>query len=200
MSQHINLNYSQQSKLLKIARTTLELALSNKDLILEGPSDPALSRRGFGVFVSLHLESELRGCIGCFESSEQLWKTVANYALAASKDSRFVHDPVTKDELKGLKIEISILHPLQKIQKYTEAELGKHGIVVEKGINRGVLLPQVAMDSGWNLEEFWGYCSHYKAGLEDDSFMYPNVNLYVFETEVFGESHDKSERSLAKDS
>lgn len=196
MSQVINLNPKQKIELLKIARKTLELKLSDGDLVLERPTDPTFSREGLGVFVSLYLNQELRGCIGCFKSSDQLWKTVANYTLASSKDPRFSHDPLTSSELKGLKLEISILHPLQKIEKYTEATLGQHGIVVEKGASRGVLLPQVATDTGWNLKEFWGYCSLYKAGLEEDSYMDPSVNLYIFETEVFGESHGEVDSSL----
>ena len=93
-------------------------------------------------------------------------------------------------------IEISVLSPLKPIEKYDDAVLGRHGIVVEKGIQKGVLLPQVATDTGWSLEEFWSYCAQYKAGLKADSYLDPSVSLFVFEAEVFGETHGETEDSL----
>ena len=115
--------------------------------------------------------------------------------MASSRDSRFVLRPVTLQELVEIQIEISVLSPLERVQKYDEAILGQHGIVVEKGNQKGVLLPQVATDTGWNLEEFWSYCSEHKAGLKADSYLDPTVNLSVFNAEVFGEDHAVHERA-----
>jgi AmmeMemoRadiSam system protein A len=195
MSTKTMLNPSQRMKLLEIARKTLELSLAGSAIDLEVPVEEVLLEKGFGVFVSLHRGKDLRGCIGCFESATPLWHTVAEFAVASSRDSRFVLRPVTLQELADIQIEISVLSPVERVQKYDQAILGQHGIVVEKGSHKGVLLPQVAADTGWSLEEFWSYCAEHKAGLRADSYLDPTVNLFVFSAEVFGEDHAVHERA-----
>ncbi len=107
-------------------------------------------------------------------------------AIASStEDPRF--PPVTADELKDIKIEISVLSKPKLIKDIKEFELGKHGVIVQKGFNQGVFLPQVATETGWKKEEFLSnLCSH-KAGLPPDAWKDKDTNIYIFEAEVFEE-------------
>ena len=135
-----------------------------------------------GAFVSLYVNGRLRGCIGTFSEHEPLHSTVENMALsAATTDSRF--SPVTVDELEKLRIEISVLTPKQLISGPEEIILGKHGIYIQHGMNRGTLLPQVAISQNWNVEQFLGNCAKYKAGLTWNGWK--NADLYTYEAIVF---------------
>lgn len=137
-----------------------------------------------GVFVSLYVNGKLRGCLGQFESQLPLHKLVAQLAVSSARnDSRF--QPVSINELNDLQIEISVLTPPLKIETIDEIELGKHGIVIRKGARSGTFLPQVAMSTGWNLDEFLGHCSRDKAGLGWDGWK--NADLFVYEAIVFSD-------------
>ena len=107
-------------------------------------------------------------------------------AIASStQDPRF--PPVTENELKNIKIEISVLSQPKKIKDINEFELCKHGVIVQKGFNQGVFLPQVAEETGWKKEEFLScLCSH-KAGLPADAWKDKDTNIYIFEAQVFEE-------------
>ncbi len=130
-----------------------------------------------GAFVTIHKKGKLRGCIGRIESSLPLYKTVEEVAaLAAYYDNRF--KPVEPHELDELEIEVSILSPPVKIDDISQIKLGVHGIIIRKGVRSGVFLPQVALDTGWSLEEFLGYCSSNKAGLGWDGWR--EADLYIF--------------------
>ena len=137
--------------LLKVARASLE-TLVNKGPGMEIDASKGLAEDS-GAFVSLHKGGALRGCIGTFASPAPLYRTVADMAVAAaSKDPRFV--PVEPDELPDVKIEISVISPLREIKNVEEIEVGRHGIYITKGRNRGVLLPQVAIAHGFDKYEF----------------------------------------------
>jgi hypothetical protein len=102
---------------------------------------------------------------------------------AATRDNRF--DRVSAEELNQIEIEISVLTPMHKIESINEIVLGKHGIYIKKGSNAGTFLPQVATQTGWNLQEFLGYCSRDKAGIGWDGWK--EADIYVYEAYVFGE-------------
>jgi len=137
-----------------------------------------------GVFVTLHKEGRLRGCIGCFISKDPLYKTVQDFVInSAVKDHRF--SPVDKSEIEDLDIEISVLSPMRKIDNIDEIELGKHGIWIKKGLRNGTFLPQVATDAGWTLEEFLGHCAQDKAGIGWDGWK--DADIFIYTTEVFSE-------------
>jgi AmmeMemoRadiSam system protein B/AmmeMemoRadiSam system protein A len=172
--------------LLGIARNTIEDYVNNKKI-------PKIDTEGFsqnlltntGAFVTIHKDGKLRGCIGRFEPDIQLYKVVQEVAIsAATRDFRF--SPVTGDELDNIDIEISVLTPLRKIDSADEIELGKHGIYIKQGRNSGTFLPQVATQTGWNLEEFLGHCSRDKAGIGWDGWK--NADLYVYEALIFSEN------------
>ena len=138
-----------------------------------------------GAFVSLHKRGDLRGCIGHIEPNEPLGKVVPRCAVAAAAtDPRF--PPITPEELAQIDIEISLLGALEPIRGPEEIVVGRHGLVVELGWHRGLLLPQVATEWNWNAETFLAHTCH-KAGLSRDAWK-RGAQIWRFEAEVFGEA------------
>lgn len=116
------------------------------------PEDPQLSQRA-GAFVTLSRNGDLRGCIGHIEADQTVWQIVQLMAVsAAQNDPRF--EPIGSDELDDLEVEISVLSPLRRISSIDEIVAGKHGLMLTKGFYRGLLLPQVASERGWDRETF----------------------------------------------
>ena len=109
---------------------------------------------------------------------------VAGFVAAAVQDPRF--PPVTKDELKNITYEISVLSVPEKINSWQDVVLGKHGVIVSDGLNRGVFLPQVATEFNMNREAFLAELCSQKAGLPRDCYKDPKVELQVFTAQVFG--------------
>ncbi len=137
-----------------------------------------------GAFVTLNKNYVLRGCIGRFEPNMPLWKVVELMAVAAAaQDYRF--DKVEAKELSQIKIEISVLTPLKRIESVDEFIMGKHGIYIKKGDAHGTFLPQVADKSGWSKEEFLGHCSQDKAGIGWNGWK--TAELFTYEALVFVE-------------
>jgi AmmeMemoRadiSam system protein A len=171
-----------RDRLLQIARAaiTAHLAGVRADLpVLEG----AIARTG-GAFVSLHKERELRGCIGHLEADLPLGQVVAQCAVsAATADPRF--QAVEAAEMSALTLEISVLGPLEPVTALDEVEPGRHGLVVEMGWRRGLLLPQVATEWNWDREAFAAHTCR-KAGLPPDAWK-KGARLWRFEAEVFAE-------------
>ena len=136
-----------------------------------------------GAFTTLHLRGRLRGCIGYVIPTHSLYRTVAETAQAAAfDDPRF--PPVTAEEAPHLKVEISVLSPLQPIRP-EEVVTGVHGLIVSKGGRRGLLLPQVPVEWGWDRETFLSQTCR-KAGLPPDAWR-QDIDLQAFTAEVFGE-------------
>jgi AmmeMemoRadiSam system protein A len=148
------------------------------------PAGGILDQPG-AAFVSLHKHGELRGCIGHIEPNQSIGAVVTRCAVAAaSADPRFA--PVTADELTQIDIEISLLGLLEPIHGPAEIEVGRHGLVVERGWQRGLLLPQVATEWKWDADTFLAQTCH-KAGLPSDAWKH-GAKLFRFEAEVFGET------------
>ncbi len=165
ISQNDYLTKDEKKQLLNIARETVSRYISSHTVpeIDSKKLTPGLLRP-CGAFVTLKEKGELRGCIGNFSAEKPLYQTVQDMAVAAStNDYRF--NPVTKDEVDKLEIEISVLTPMKKIKSIDEIVLGKHGIYIKKGLSGGTFLPQVANETNWTKEEFLGHCSQDKAGL-----------------------------------
>jgi len=169
--------------LLNIARTTLEehcIHMKNQKTNIQNLS--ATLNTKCGAFVTLYKNGKLRGCIGRLSGNVPLYKLVQEMTIsAASYDRRFL--PVNEDELPDMKIEISVLSPLKKINNIEEIVLGKHGIFIEDGYHTGVFLPQVATETGWSREEFLGHCARDKAGLDWDGWK--TADLFIFTATVF---------------
>ena len=139
-----------------------------------------------GVFVTVKHGGHLRGCLGTLEPLDNLAREVARCAAdAASRDPRFV--PVTPDELSDLSVDVSVLGPLERIDPRDPCAIviGSHGLVVEQGRCRGVLLPQVASERRWTCEQFISQTC-VKANLPPDAWQHGAV-VYRFSAEVFGD-------------
>jgi len=176
----------QKKSLLQVARKIIAAAVRN-DPVSEFESEDPLFNEKRGCFVTIHNRGSLRGCIGQFEPGQGLLKTVRDMAIAATQDSRFVHNPLTPAELDQIDIEISVLSPLCPTDDPLALEPGKHGIYIKKGPYHGCFLPQVATETGWTKEQFLSHCCHDKAGLPADAWKDPQTEVLLFTAEVFGE-------------
>ena len=172
------LDKKDKNELLKIARSTIREYLKSHtipEFNTAGYSKNLLSPAG--AFVTLKKEGALRGCIGQFEPNQPLYQVVRDMSISSStKDYRFL--PLTPDELADVDIEISVLSPMKKINSIDEIVLGK-------GSRSGTFLPQVATQTGWNLEEFLGHCSKDKAGIGWEGWK--EADIYIYEAFVFEE-------------
>lgn len=176
--------------LLRIAKQSVEAAVTQKPIPAPSCSDPALAEL-CGCFVTLKNGDNLRGCIGQFEADQPLYETVARMAVSAARhDPRFTHNRIRPTELRQLYIDISVLTPMQKTDDPLSLRLGIDGIYITDGRRSGCFLPQVATETGWSKEEFLGYCCVHKAGLAYDAWKRPGVEVYLFSAEVFGADWD----------
>ena len=143
-----------------------------------------LKEKGYGVFVTLHLDGRLRGCIGRFTSSSTLHATIREMARSAAfSDPRF--PALSRNEAHKIKIEVSVLSPLKRIHSIDEFKLGRDGIYMIKGPYHGTFLPQVATETGWTTEEFLGHCARDKAGIGWNGWK--DAELYTYQTEIVEE-------------
>jgi len=174
----------EKQTLLRLARASIESYLIGTPPFRMDPEKGAITEDA-GAFVSLHRGGRLRGCIGTFASPSPLYKTVMDMAAAAAlKDPRF--SPVAPEELKDIKIEISVLTPLKEISGPEEIEIGRHGLYIVKGRARGVLLPQVAVEHGFERYEFLDQTC-VKAGLSPGGWK-QGATIFTFEAEIFKET------------
>jgi len=179
------LNKNQRKRLLEIARSSIETYLKTGKKLQVTETDPVLLKE-MGAFVTLHEHGELRGCIGNLIGSQPLYLTIRDMAVeAAVGDPRF--PPVELSELKSIEIEISALSPMQRIDDPEKIQLGVHGVLVRRGFNSGVFLPQVATETGWSKEEFLSNLCAHKAGLSPDAWKDKSTEIYIFTAEVFSE-------------
>lgn len=145
-----------------------------------------LSQKG-GAFVTIREGGELRGCIGYIESPLPLWRVVQEVAdKAAFEDPRF--SPLEPDEFGRMTIEISVLTAPQRMRTPDEIVIGEHGLIIEHGGRRGLLLPQVATEYGWDREEFLQHVCR-KAGLAPGAWRDAGATLYLFRADIIGEAH-----------
>ncbi|WP_456418400.1 TIGR00296 family protein [Methanocaldococcus infernus] len=175
---------------VRYARAVIESHLSGKELILE--SYPEIFNEKRGCFCTLHTypERELRGCIGIPEPIMPLIEALREAALGSIRDPRF--PPVTLEEMGHIVIEVSILTPPQLIEvsnpkEYLEKiKIGEDGLIIEYGPYRGLLLPQVPVEYGWDVEEFLAHLC-LKAGLPPDMWLVEGVKIYKFQAQIFEE-------------
>jgi hypothetical protein len=144
-----------------------------------------------GVFVTLHENGELRGCIGYPEPVKPILNALIEVAIgAATGDPRFA--PVNSHELERIQVEVSVLTPPELIvsdepSKYLEKiDIGRDGLIIERGIFRGLLLPQVPVEWGWDEQEFFANTC-LKAGMSPDCWLQEGVKIYSFQSQIFNE-------------
>jgi AmmeMemoRadiSam system protein A len=184
VSEAPELSAEERRALLAAAREAIAAHLAGRAPVLPRATGSLAEPRG--AFVSLHRrgDGELRGCVGLLWPEAPLAETVARMAVsAATADERFV--PVTPAELAGLTIEVSALSRLAPIRA-EEVELGRHGLMVRSGERRGVLLPQVPVDHGWERDVFLAQTCR-KAGLAADAWRAPGTSLEGFTATVFSD-------------
>jgi hypothetical protein len=183
----------QQAFLLRLARETVAARLADKPMPDPSVKEPALLEP-LGAFVTLKIGGELRGCMGSLTpvnlsgaagSAPPLYQGVQQMALiAAFEDPRF--PPLNEAELSQVTVEISVLSPMQRIDTLDAIQIGRHGLVIVKGQNRGVFLPQVPVEQGWDLEQYLeNLCA--KAQLSPGCWR-EDATLYTFTAEVFLEA------------
>jgi hypothetical protein len=181
------LSQSERTELLRLARQTVKDYLNGKK-----PTEPEAAklppplRAEAACFVTLENRGQLRGCIGNMVAEGPLYQSVIRNAALACQDHRFAMNPVTAKEVDQLHIEISYTTPMRRIKEVSEIIVGRHGLLISLGMDRGVLLPQVAYERGWSREEFLAQTCR-KAGLPSDAWKKPDAEIYCFEAEVFGE-------------
>jgi AmmeMemoRadiSam system protein A len=181
----MSLTETDKKALIQAARDSIRAHL--KGATPPAPAQlPPIFREPRGVFVSLHRQGRLRGCIGYLEAVKPLYASVQEMAVAAAfHDPRF--SPLRVDELTDLEVEISVLTPMRRIEKPEEIEAGKHGLYIERGPARGLLLPQVATQYNWDRTTFLEQtCA--KAGLPTGAWKDPDTRLYVFTADIFSET------------
>ncbi|HEY3356628.1 MAG TPA: AmmeMemoRadiSam system protein A [Polyangia bacterium] len=178
------LSDDEKRELLRIARATLREYLATNRMPPGSPHRESLIAPG-GAFVSLHRHGDLRGCIGTFADATPLFRTVQEMAVAAAcRDPRF--DPLGPEDLADIDIEISVLSSLTPVPDPAEVEVGRHGVHVSRGRSRGVLLPQVATEHGWDHDTFLAQTCR-KAGLPEDAWRQTDTIVEVFSAQVFSE-------------
>jgi AmmeMemoRadiSam system protein A len=170
---------------LALARGTLEAHFRGEP----APRLPSDRSEAFGearaLFVTLRLQGDLRGCIGTLAPEGDLSRAVPRFALkAAFEDPRFAG--LAEEELASVTIEISVLSPPRPVEDPEEIVVGRDGLMIELGDRRGLLLPQVAIEWGFDRTRFLAEVSR-KAGLPADAWRLPDARLWVFQAEVFGE-------------
>ncbi len=177
------LTKEQQNSLLQLARRAITHYLK-KRTSPNIETEDEISKQKRGAFVTLKIKDQLRGCIGYPVPFKPLSETIVDVAIsAATKDFRF--PPLEKKELHETKIEISVLSVPQLIEDISEIEVGKHGIIITKGLSRGLLLPQVPVEWGWDRETFLSH-GCIKAGLKKDAWK-KGAQIEIFSAQVFSE-------------
>jgi len=193
---------AERTQLLRLAHDSIASALEHREIALDPPTPHLAELRG--VFTSLHLRhdprredqrredqsrEELRGCVGYVQATCPVYRAVAETARAAAfDDNRF--PPVTKEEAPHLEIELSILSPAQAIRA-EEVEVGRHGLLISWQGRRGLLLPQVPVERGWDRTTFLEQTCR-KAGLPTDSWQ-KGATVEAFTAEVFGDHIGRNE-------
>ena len=177
--------------LLHTAREAIGAALERR-----APDYPPLAEAlsvPCGAFVTLKKRGQLRGCIGHVTTDLPLGETIREVAVASAfEDPRFT--PLSREEWKSVRIEISVLSLLEQIDDPARIEPGVHGIKIHRGICTGLLLPQVATEQGWDRETFLRHAC-LKAGLPSDAWREPGTKIEIFSAVVFGEGARPARRN-----
>lgn len=178
------LNNDEKNFLLRLARQTIFNFLNNKEARQQDFFSENLKTKT-GAFVTLHKQKNLRGCIGYVSGFKPAQEAIADLAISAAfNDPRF--PPLTADEFDEIDLEISILTPLEKVKDIAEIEIGRDGLLIKRGLNQGLLLPQVATEYGWDVQTFLEQTCH-KAGLPANAWQDKETEIEKFSAIIFSE-------------
>jgi AmmeMemoRadiSam system protein A len=182
-----SLSEAERRALLQLARNAVIHAVSHASLPEQIPQNGIFAERR-GAFVTLHVQHRLRGCIGVIEPDEPLGDSIVRCAASAAlHDPRF--PPMRREDLAALQIEISLLSPPSPIC-LDEVELGRHGLLIVRGAQRGLLLPQVAVEHRLTRKQFYEETCR-KANLPRALWWEPGTQLNGFTCEVFSDAPTK---------
>ena len=181
----MELTDQEKSALLAIAKNASAAKINHQDPPEQRIESETLKLKR-GAFVTLKKHGHLRGCIGYIRAYKPLWETVQEMAVAAAfNDPRF--PSLRPEEIQHLTFEISVLTPFERVKDIQKIEVGKHGLYLVRGQRSGLLLPQVAIEYGWNRETFLRETCH-KAGLPPDAWMDGETEIYTFSADYFGDT------------
>lgn len=184
----MDLTTNEKKHLLKLAHFSIESGFKPTHEQKVEPEDYPVLKSKSGAFVTITINNKLRGCIGYIQSDDELTKTIMDAAFqAAFHDPRFA--PLREDEFDKIKLEISILSEPFPINNYDEIILGKHGLILEEGGRKGLLLPQVPIEHNLDLDAYLSALCN-KAGLPQDYWKEKQLNLLGFTATVFSEDDE----------
>ena len=181
----MQLSVDDKKALLQLARLSITCAVQEKplprtDLLQQNLLTPC------GAFVTVRVSGDLRGCYGYVNAYYPLAQSVQEVGVkAALEDPRFEH--ILPEEFLAMDVEVSVLEPPVKVERIEEIEVGVHGLILETRLHRGLLLPSVATEYGWDREQFLNHTA-LKAGLPPGAWKNKNVTIYKFTAEKFSES------------
>lgn len=188
------LTKAEQDTLLRLARDTVAAFVKTGRPPEIDPAAYKLTetlKAPGAAFVTLKNAGRLRGCIGHIIAAGPLYESVIENACHACRDPRFTYEPITEAEVPALSIEISVLTPMRRVTDPKEIQVGRDGLMMERGWARGLLLPQVPLEQGWNREEFLAATCQ-KAGLPPEAWKDPGTTIYRFSAQVFGEGESEA--------
>ncbi len=190
----LSLTRKEKELFIKLARNEIEkhLGINETEISEEDLKPyPIFFEQKFGSFVTLHINENLRGCIGYIQPITILHKQIRLCAKAAAfEDPRFY--PLTGEEYPLIDIEISLLSPIERVESLDDIKVGRDGLIVQHSIFQGLLLPQVATENNWDKEEFLSHTC-LKAGLPSDCWKRNDVIIKKFSAYVFDEKELKGE-------
>ena len=187
----IELNGKQQDTLLALARATIADSLKIPGDRKELDLGDDVYKNKCGAFVTLHIRGRLRGCIGYILGVKSIPETIIDMARASAfKDPRF--PPLRAEEFNAIDIEISVLSPIEPVRDVKEIVVGRDGLIISRGFNSGLLLPQVPTEQGWDLDTFL-HQTCFKAGLPPTAWREKGTKIEKFSAQVFGEKERAGE-------
>jgi len=182
-----SLSEAERRAIVGLAREAVLEAVCHNRAFEPVPQVGVFERR-CGVFVTLHVSGKLHGCIGMIEPRASLGEAIIKCAISAAlEDPRF--SPMRPEEAQQAEIEVSLLSPVERI-RVEQIEIGKQGLLLENGLKRGLLLPQVAVEHRLDREAFLRETC-YKAGLAGDAWKDPETKIYGFTCEVIRENPEQ---------
>ncbi|MFO8132959.1 MAG: TIGR00296 family protein [Thermoplasmatota archaeon] len=185
------LSDEQGQRAVRYARQVVEHHVRGEEIPELEAEKPFTGKAGAFVTLNCHPSGDLRGCIGIPEPSMQLAAALREAATSATRDPRF--PPLQPDELDTITVEVTVLTPPEKIEcdepeNYPSCiEVGRDGLIAERHGRRGLLLPQVPVQQGWDAETFVSQTC-WKAGLPPDAWLDDDTRLYRFQGQVFRET------------
>jgi len=169
------LSSNNKDTLLRLSRESIASYFTGQASLFR-TDDPELLQKA-GCFITLRRQGLVRGCIGTFDSDISLYQNAERMSRAAAfQDRRF--SPLLREELSQIRISVSVMTEPKRVEDFNSLELGRHGVIVKHGKRSGTLLPDVALEQGWNLQQYVLFCAREKAGLKPAEIAQAEIHAY----------------------